>query len=534
MDGIIISADKVQKDLVDLAPIVKGPIDLSDLQKSTDETRKLLQDINIVLNPTELQKTLSDWIKHLNQSLCQLHTAIYIERLRKFHTCSKENIEDIKQDITSDEINNDCNEAINNSGIGSSKVNNEDHSRVQNVDTVSLGSSQSGNSSPNFKHLLYLIEEDNLDFESICHVSDPYLMATDFQQTVAELTQMCFDSGCYGDIFNFIFPSHKQLGGVELCEKCKEILDIDKICKKKLYNFNQRDSGFSENDEKRRNLEESKTEKLVVKCDNVENEQNNVLEIKSDKKQNMDDCTECDKNTNKNGICEIRDSEECKTDHMTDYNNHGNQIDKLLIKDDDVSEDLDSLPLCSSNSDQSLSNISEGDLSSLSNDLERKPSEIHYKEQTISDHDQSEPKNDKNDQQTSHLKHQSCFNCNQAHIICFHGNRSNEEISEIERFIHVHFSLLDFEKVKNKAYCYEEPSYEVWGGLVKSIKGKTNMYFNIYFLFLMVTYIDLKFMIIHVHDKIMVKNIYFTVVICIMMCSIENYVIWLQLNKLLW
>jgi hypothetical protein len=324
------------------------------------------------------------------------------------------------------------------------------------------------------------------------------------------------------------------LGGVELCEKCKEILDIDKICKKKLYNFNQRDSGFSENDEKRRNLEESKTEKLVVKCDNVENEQNNVLEIKSDKKQNMDDCTECDKNTNKNGICEIRDSEECKTDHMTDYNNHGNQIDKLLIKDDDVSEDLDSLPLCSSNSDQSLSNISEGDLSSLSNDLERKPSEIHYKEQTISDHDQSEPKNDKNDQQTSHLKHQSCFNCNQAHIICFHGNRSNEEISEIERFIHVHFSLLDFEKVKNKAYCYEEPSYEVWGGLVKSIKGKTNMYFNIYFLFLMVTYIDLKFMIIHVHDKIMVKNIYFTVVICIMMCSIENYVIWLQLNKLLW
>jgi hypothetical protein len=55
--------------------------------------------------------------------LCQLHTAIYIERLRKFHTCSKENIEDIKQDVTSDEINNDCNEAINNSGIGSSKVN---------------------------------------------------------------------------------------------------------------------------------------------------------------------------------------------------------------------------------------------------------------------------------------------------------------------------------------------------------------------------------------------------------------------------
>jgi hypothetical protein len=63
LNGIIISADKVQKDLVDLAPIVKGPIDLSDLQKSTDETRKLLQDINIVLNPTELQKTLSDWNK---------------------------------------------------------------------------------------------------------------------------------------------------------------------------------------------------------------------------------------------------------------------------------------------------------------------------------------------------------------------------------------------------------------------------------------------------------------------------------------
>ncbi|CAC5387495.1 HPS5 [Mytilus coruscus] len=142
MDGIIISADKVQKDLVELAPVVKGPIDLSNLQKSTEETRKLLQDVNVLLNPIELQKTLSNWIKHLNQSLYQLHTFVYAEKMRKYHTCTKEKNENSQIFDQPNILEQSGEENINNSGIGNSKLN-EGHFKVKSADAISTGSSHS-------------------------------------------------------------------------------------------------------------------------------------------------------------------------------------------------------------------------------------------------------------------------------------------------------------------------------------------------------------------------------------------------------
>ncbi|XP_063400030.1 BLOC-2 complex member HPS5-like [Mytilus trossulus] len=485
MDGIIISADKVQKDLVELAPVVKGPIDLSNLQKSTEETRKLLQDVNILLNPVELQKTLSDWIKHLNQSLYQLHTFLYVERMRKFHTCSKVKHESSQTADQPHSLEQSGEENVINSGIGNSKLN-EGHLKIKSADAISTGSSQSIKSKT-FHHLDHLIEEENLDFGQICFVNDPFLMESDFQQNVAELTEMCFGCGCHGDVSNFTIPNFKDLHDIEICDKCNEILNVEKSS---IYILHQRDSGFSDSGEMKQDSKTSKTETApgfgyleqeeTSPIELINNEPlRDIVEIESSKKlddsflgQICPDTTNEKTNTNLTGQSVL----ECSS--STDAVDTHEKLE-VVLKEEDCSEDLDSLsgPV-SNSSDKSILSLSDSipDTHSLESDKNQETSLVnengtdkchHSKtlsinEAVVNGNLSSEPCKD--------IKRHPCYYCHQCHTICFHGKHSKKECLDFQTFVQSYFFLLDIDNLKNKAYCCDEQSYQIWCGLVNALR----------------------------------------------------------------
>ncbi|XP_052064810.1 BLOC-2 complex member HPS5-like isoform X2 [Mytilus californianus] len=487
MDGIIISADKVQKDLVELAPVVKGPIDLSNLQKSTEETRKLLQDVNVLLNPIELQKTLSDWIKHLNQSLYQLHTFLYAERIRKYHTCSKEKNENSQIFDQPNILEQSGEENINNSGIGNSKLN-EGHFKVKSAVAISTGSSHSIKSKT-FHHLDYLIEEDNLNFGQICYVNDPFLMERDFQQNVAELTEMCFGCGCHGDVSNFTFPSLKDLNDIEICDKCNEVLNVEKFS---IYILHQRDSGFSDSGEMKQDSKNSKTETAAgfgylekeesghIKC--ISNEPlRDIVETEGSK--NLDDSSSvqtCPKWTNEKNTTDLNDQSKLECSSLTDKDTINTQ-EKLeaVLKEEDSFDDLDSLsgPV-SNSSDKSILSLSDSipDSHSLESDKSIESSFVNEKgtekcvqgktmavnEAVVNDNSSSRPFKD--------TKHHPCYHCHQCHTICFHGKHLKKECLDFQTFVQSYFFLLDIDNIKNKAHCFDEQSYQIWCGLVNALR----------------------------------------------------------------
>ncbi|XP_076115391.1 uncharacterized protein LOC143083080 isoform X1 [Mytilus galloprovincialis] len=486
MDGIIISADKVQKDLVELAPVVKGPIDLSNLQKSTEETRKLLQDVNILLNPIELQKTLSDWIKQLNQSLYQLHTFIYVERMRKYHTCSKEKNESNQKADQPHILEQSAEENINNSGIGNSKLN-EVHLKVKSADAISTGSSQSIKSKT-FHHLDHLIEEDNLDFGHICYVNDPFLMERDFQQNVAELTEMCFGCGCHGDVSNFTIPNLKDLNEIEICDKCNEMLNVEKSS---IYILHQRDSGFSDSGEMKQDSKHSKTETAPgfgylekeeigsIKC--ISNEPlGDINEMEGSKKLNDSSSKTCPEGTNEKTNTHLNEQSKLECSSLSDKDSiDAHEKSEAVSKEDDSFEDMDSLsgPV-SNSSDKSILSLSDSipDSHSLESDkndettlvVENGIKKCHHSktlsidEAVVKDNSSSKPIKD--------TKHHPCNYCHQCHTICFHGKHLKKECLDLQTFVQSFFFLLDIDNIKNKAYCCDEQSYQIWCGLVNALR----------------------------------------------------------------
>ncbi|KAK6191617.1 hypothetical protein SNE40_003261 [Patella caerulea] len=279
----IVEAKKITAEAAKLADVKKQPTtDISELETMTTRTKAKLNDVEVVLNPRELKKTLEVWITTLNSTLQRLHNELDLKARKENGTLEQtKNIEEIEktvrvpenmdsgehQTISEDEGNgsdfetNEENSEEIEIHAGVSEVLDGDNSNIfvdnsesdvdleENVDIsgtleklemwlnktdtqVDKSRQQAiENSSGNTKdgkidnQLSSSFDNNdcsgNPKWQSRYNVSDPFNLDSELFTQVCELALLCFQSCIHGNISKYIHPDSNN------CDNWKDYKNID-------------------------------------------------------------------------------------------------------------------------------------------------------------------------------------------------------------------------------------------------------------------------------------------------------------------
>ncbi|XP_050407816.1 uncharacterized protein LOC126823207 [Patella vulgata] len=133
----IVEAKKITAATEKLADVKKQPTtDISELETMTTRTNAKLKDVEVILNPRELKKTLEAWVTTLNSTLQRLHNELDLKARKENGTSEQtENIEESEKTVRVPE-NMDSNEHQTSSedeGNGSDLEINEENSEENEI-----------------------------------------------------------------------------------------------------------------------------------------------------------------------------------------------------------------------------------------------------------------------------------------------------------------------------------------------------------------------------------------------------------------
>ncbi|XP_067673976.1 uncharacterized protein [Haliotis asinina] len=233
-------------------------VDLTELESSTTLTKRKLQDITLLMNPDSVRSLLRDWITGLHTALQKLHQEVEHQRKIKFmarksrrRQVSSEKEAILIKDRSKDDPEYTEDEVFSQEQQGSSLTPEEtqlsnvgrigscsdldvmgdghsalDHGDMDGCPSSPIDKSRHGNSSvdeqqcaplENGNHLtgsdMSDSEEEDPDqlkpinWADVNHINDPFKMSTKLHTDVAALCSLCLQSGCHGNISEYILPN---------------------------------------------------------------------------------------------------------------------------------------------------------------------------------------------------------------------------------------------------------------------------------------------------------------------------------------
>ncbi|XP_071112964.1 uncharacterized protein [Haliotis cracherodii] len=254
-------------------------VDLTELESATASTKRKLQDITVLMNPDSVRLLLRDWMTGLHRVLQKLHKEVEQQRKvkvmarksRRRQLCSEKKailMKDRSKDepeYTEDEVfsqeqhgsgakpvetqsshegsvgQRGSSTELDVMGNGDSSFNHDDRDGCP---TSPIDKSSRRNSSIEEAQSAPLEHGNNLGYSDmsgseeedpdrlepiywadINHINDPFKMSTKLHTDVSELCALCFESGCHGNISEYMLtnlanrhPSANSSSGVTLTE----------------------------------------------------------------------------------------------------------------------------------------------------------------------------------------------------------------------------------------------------------------------------------------------------------------------------
>lgn len=221
----------------------KAVVDCTQLEKVTAETKEKLQDIEILMKPEAVYKVLLDWVTILNKTFQEFH-------IKKFWVKAD-------NDIGENEFPDSLNKSENVLPVKKTdRLVEIDHwqldeakdfrnaGKMSQVETCTgchtifkANNCAQGRLS-NMRNPISVIKV--LRNSNFCNLADPLHLTKDVFQDVCELAQACYDTGCHGDILDFIEYTYVENGKVkEVILQASERVVVSEGCKSKVNELNK-------------------------------------------------------------------------------------------------------------------------------------------------------------------------------------------------------------------------------------------------------------------------------------------------------
>lgn len=249
-------------------------VDLTELESATASTKRKLQDITVLMNPESVRSLLRDWMTGLHRVLQKLHQEVEQQRKVKvmarksrrrqlfsekkailMKDRSKDEPEYTEDEVFSQEQHGSGAKPVENQSVGrrgssteldvmgdgDSSFNHDDRDgcpsspidkssrRNSSIEEAPSAPLEHGNNL-GYSDMSGSEEEDPdrlepIHWADINHINDPFKMSTKLHTDVSELCALCFESGCHGNISDYMLtnlanrhPSANSSSGVTLTE----------------------------------------------------------------------------------------------------------------------------------------------------------------------------------------------------------------------------------------------------------------------------------------------------------------------------